>query len=124
MTAVAHTLPSGVVTFVLTDIEGSTRLLRRLEDGYEGVLQRHIGLMRESWENHGGVHVSTTGDSCFGAFSDAAAAIRGCGEAQLRLREEPWSDDERPRVRMGVHTGLASPRGDNYVALAVHQTSR
>lgn len=119
-----RSLPSGVVTFVFTDIEGSTRLLRSLEARYEMVLDRHIGLIRDAWERHGGVHVSTTGDSCFGAFPDAAAAIQACREAQHLLEAEPWTDRERPRVRMGIHTGLASPHGEDYVALAVHQAAR
>jgi predicted ATPase/class 3 adenylate cyclase len=119
-----QSLPSGVVTFVLTDIEGSTRMLRRLEERYDDVLERHISLLREVWESYGGVYLGATGDSCFAAFPDAADAVLACGEAQRRLAEEPWRAEERPRVRMGIHTGLASPRGDGYVALAVHQTAR
>src|SRR5262249_49153312 len=117
-------LPSGVVTFVLTDIEASTRMLRRLEERYDDVLERHIDLLREVWEEHGGAYVSATGDSCFGAFPDAAAALRACGEAHRGLGQEQWSTDAGLRVRMGIHTGLASPRRDGYVALAVHQTER
>ena len=120
-----RSLPSGVVTFVLTDIEGSTRMLRRLEERYDDVLRRHVALLQETWEQHGGVHVSTTGDSCFAAFADATKAVLACGEAQRRLdQERSWTAEERPRVRMGIHTGLASPRGGGYVALAVHQTER
>jgi predicted ATPase/class 3 adenylate cyclase len=117
-------LPTGVVTFVLTDIEGSTRLLRRLGARYDEVLARHIGVIRRSVEQNGGVLVSTTGDSCFAAFDHADAALAACAGAQRDLEAESWPADGRPRVRMGVHTGLASPRDGDYVALAVHQAAR
>jgi predicted ATPase/class 3 adenylate cyclase len=117
-------LPSGVVTFVLTDIEGSTRMLRRLGEGYDEVLDRHVALLRGSWEDHGGAHVSAQGDSCLAAFPNAEAAVQACATAQRRLAAGPWPHDASPRVRMGVHTGLASPRGGDYVALAVHQAAR
>jgi predicted ATPase/DNA-binding SARP family transcriptional activator len=116
--------PSGVVTFVLTDIEGSTRLLRRLEAGYDDVIDRHDALLRRSWEDHGGAHVSARGDSCLAAFDDTRSALEACADAQRRLAAEPWPHEGRPRVRMGVHTGLASPRDGDYVALAVHQAAR
>ena len=117
-------LPSGIVTFVLTDIEGSTRMLKRLGGRYDEVLDRHVALLRQSWEDHGGAHVSAQGDSCLAAFADAQAAVQACATAQRRLAAEPWQPDACPRVRMGVHTGLASPRGGDYIALAVHQAAR
>jgi predicted ATPase/DNA-binding SARP family transcriptional activator len=116
--------PSGLVTFVLTDIEGSTRLLRRLENRYEEVIERHDTLLRTVWEEHGGAHVSARGDSCLAAFGNAGTALRACADAQRRLAGDLWPPDGRPRVRMGVHTGLASPRNGDYVALAVHQAAR
>jgi predicted ATPase/class 3 adenylate cyclase/DNA-binding SARP family transcriptional activator len=117
-------LPSGIVTFVLTDIEGSTGLLRRLGDDYDEVLDRHFTVMRRAWERHGGVQVSTNGDSCFAAFDDARAALEACVEAQHRLAAEVWPDGDGPRVRMGIHTGVASPHNGDYVALAIHQVAR
>jgi predicted ATPase/class 3 adenylate cyclase len=124
VTALDQSLPSGVVTFAFTDIEASTRLLRSLEDRYPAVLQRHIDLIREAWIGHHGVLLDTAGDGCFGAFADAAAAIRACRNAQQLLATEPWTEEERPLVRMGIHTGLATPQGSTYVALAVHQAAR
>jgi predicted ATPase/class 3 adenylate cyclase len=116
--------PSGMVTFVLTDIEGSTRLLKRLADGYGEVIDRHDDLLRRMWLSHGGAHVSARGDSHLAAFGDARSALEACAEAQRELAGAPWPAGSRPKVRMGVHTGLASPRGGDYVALAVHQAAR
>jgi predicted ATPase/class 3 adenylate cyclase len=118
------TWPSGFVTFVLTDIEGSTRLIRRLGSRYDELIDRHNTLLRDSWENHGGTSVSDRGDSCLAAFSDATSALAACADAQRRLATAPWPADARPRVRMGLHAGVATPRGDDYVALAVHQAAR
>jgi predicted ATPase/class 3 adenylate cyclase len=117
-------LPEGIVSFVFTDIEGSTRLFRRLGDRYVAVLERHHELLRVVWERYGGIEVKTEGDAFFVAFADAAAAIDACAEAQAHLSDEPWPTGEEPRVRMGVHSGLAYPRGHDYVAYAVHQAAR
>jgi predicted ATPase/class 3 adenylate cyclase len=118
------TWPSGFVTFVLTDIEGSTRLLRRLGNRYDELIDRHNSLLRSAWEDHGGVSVSERGDSCLAAFSDASSALAACADAQRRLTTAPFAPGARPRVRMGLHAGVASPRGGDYVALAVHQAAR
>jgi predicted ATPase/DNA-binding SARP family transcriptional activator len=117
-------LPSGVVTFVMTDIEGSTRMMRRLGERYDDVIDRHDALLRRTWEEHDGAHVSARGDSCLAAFGDASSAVEACADAQRRLAAEPWPPGGRTRVRMGVHTGLATPRDGDYVALAVHQAAR
>jgi predicted ATPase/DNA-binding SARP family transcriptional activator len=122
--AVTTPMPSGLVTFVITDIEGSTRLLRRLEERYDGVLARHDALLGSAWSDHGGTLVSTRGDSHLAAFGDAASALRACADAQRRLVTEVWPPEGGPRVRMGLHTGLAAPRDGDYVALAVHQAAR
>jgi predicted ATPase/class 3 adenylate cyclase len=121
---VTSDLPSGMVTFVFTDIEGSTRLLRQLGDGYAVVLRRHQELLRRAWQDHGGHEMETEGDSFFVAFADPATAIRAATDAQRNLRNEPWPDGGDVRVRIGIHTGLASPHRDQYVALAVHQAAR
>ena len=117
-------LPSGMVTFVFTDIEGSTQLLRRLGDDYEAVLRRSADVLVETWSSHGGHALPGAGDSTFAAFVGPDAAIAACVHAQRRLASESWPPHGRPAVRMGAHTGLAFPRGGEYVALAVHQAVR
>ena len=117
-------LPRGIVTFVFTDVEGSTRLLRRLGDAYPDVLERHFTLLRQAWAAHAGHEIDTAGDSDFVAFRDATAAVEACAEAQRLLGAEPWPEDGEMRARMGIHTGLASPIDGSYRALAVHQAAR
>ena len=117
-------LPSGIVSFVFTDIEQSTRLLRKLGDDYGEILDRHFAVMREAWLAHGGHEIDHAGDSTFVVFQDAGEAVLACAEAQRLLGREPWPRGDQIRVRMGVHTGLGMPRGHGYVALAVHQAAR
>ena len=117
-------LPAGTVTFVFTDIEGSTRLIRTLGDDYAAVLDRHRALLRDVWSRAGGCEVDTEGDSFFVAFGEQAAAITACVEGQRALAAESWPVGGEVRVRMGVHTGVAVPRGRDYVAFAVHQAAR
>ncbi|HLK16507.1 MAG TPA: adenylate/guanylate cyclase domain-containing protein, partial [Fimbriimonadaceae bacterium] len=99
-------LPSGVVTFVFTDIEGSTRLLRRWGSQYEDLLERHRDILRIAWSEHGGCEIAADGDAFFVAFERADDAIEACAAAQRGLAAEPWPDDGVVRVRMGVHSGL------------------
>src|SRR5215213_2274488 len=108
--AATSELPGGIVTFVFTDIEGSTRLLRRLGNQYAQALERHYALLRRAVGDHGGHDMGTAGDSLFVAFPDATAAVAACAQAQRSLGAARWPDDEPVRVRMGVHTGLAAPR--------------
>ncbi|MDH3260587.1 MAG: tetratricopeptide repeat protein [Acidimicrobiia bacterium] len=117
-------LPAGIVTFVFTDIEGSTRLVHRLGDGYVEVLERHRQILREAWSAHHGREVSVEGDAFFVAFERADDAVRACIAAQRGLLAEPWPVDGGVMVRMGIHTGLATPYAGDYVALAVHQAAR
>jgi class 3 adenylate cyclase len=124
VTVGASPLPSGFVTFVFTDIEGSTRLLRRLGDGYVEVLDRHHTLLRRAWAAHGGHEINTEGDSFFVAFDRVRDAARACARGQRALQSQRWPEGVRVRVRMGVHVGLAAPVGSEYIALAVHQASR
>jgi predicted ATPase/class 3 adenylate cyclase len=121
---VAVNLPAGMVTFVFTDIEGSTRLFRRLGDAYPPVLERHNALLREAWATNHGVEVKTEGDAFFVAFGSASDAVAACVQGQRLLGAEPWPKDVGLRVRMGIHTGLAAPRNGDYVAFAVHQAAR
>lgn len=117
-------LPSGIVTFVFTDIEGSTRLFRRLGPRYVELLERHNELLRFAWEAHNGHEISTEGDAFFVAFAEPADAIAACADGQRMLLTEPWPQDGIIRVRMGVHSGVAYPRSGDYVAFAVHQAAR
>ncbi len=120
----AAPLPSGLVTFAMTDIEGSTRLFRDLGDTYVELLAIHRTLLRGPFTKHGGVEVGTEGDALFFAFADAAAAVAACLEGQRALATYPWPHGIEVRVRIGVHTSEATPVGQNYVDLAVHRVSR
>ncbi len=115
-------LPSGLVTFLFTDIEGSTRLFREHVEQYPTLLQRHRSLMRAVWPAFGGVELNTEGDGTLVVFSSAAAAVAAVAAAQRSLTDEPWPVPVR--VRMGAHTGLAHPVDGDYIALAVHQAAR
>jgi len=117
-------LPSGTVTFVFTDIEGSTHLIRNLGDGYASALDRHREILREAWDRYGGHEINTEGDSFFVAFASADDAMIACAEGQRALELEPWAPGASVRVRMGVHTGVAIPHEHDYVAFAVHQAAR
>jgi predicted ATPase/class 3 adenylate cyclase len=122
--AAVRLLPSGDVTFVFTDVEGSTALLRALGDGYVAVLDRHRQLLVEAAESEGGVLVDAEGDALFIAFGNATAALRACVQGHEALATEPWPDGRQIRVRTGVHTGSAAPVDGRYVSLVVHQAAR
>lgn len=124
VSAPAAQLPAGVVTFVMTDIEGSTRLFRELGDGYVALLAEHQALLRDAFGGRRGVEVETEGDALFVAFADAADAVAACLEGQRALAAHRWPRGGEVRVRMGAHTGEATPVGHGYVALAVHQAAR
>lgn len=117
-------LPSGVVTFAMTDIQGSTRLFRDLGERYVQLLATHHALLRGSFNNHGGVEVDTEGDALFFAFGDAAEAVAACLEVQRVLEAHAWPTGVEVRVRIGLHTSEATPVGHKYVDLAVHQVAR
>jgi predicted ATPase/class 3 adenylate cyclase len=124
MRAVAESLPIGTVTFLFTDIEGSTRLLKALGSGYRDVLERHAAIMREALAEYEGVEVSTEGDAFFAAFRSAPMAVAAAVAAQQRLANEPWPVGHPVRVRMGLHTGEGRRGGDSYVGLDVHRAAR
>ncbi|WP_162907017.1 adenylate/guanylate cyclase domain-containing protein, partial [Allorhizocola rhizosphaerae] len=118
-------LPRGRVTFLFTDIEGSTRLAQMLGDGYLPVLSEHRRLLRAALTRSGGVELFTEGDSYFFAFDDASAAVIACADAQRDLAAHEWPDPQaRPRVRMGLHTGWAEPHGREYASPEVHRAAR
>lgn len=118
------TLPTGTVTFLFTDIEGSTQLLQSLREDYARVLAEHQQLLRAAFDAHDGVIVDTQGDSFFVAFPRAGNAIRAAVEAQRTLAEHQWTAGVQVRVRMGLHTGEPIISGDRYVGLDVHRAAR
>ena len=112
------------LTFLFTDIEGSTALLRKLREGYGEVFEDHTRLLREAWEAHGGRELDNEGDSFFVAFRRPRHAVDAAVAAQRALAGHTWPDDAAVRVRIGVHTGEATPAGERYVGLAVHRAAR
>jgi predicted ATPase/class 3 adenylate cyclase len=117
-------LPTGTVTFLFTDIEGSTRVLQRHGDGYMHLLERHAELIRAAVVTHDGVEVHTEGDSFFVVFRSAPGGVRAAVDAQRALMAEPWPAGGEMKVRMGLHTGEGMLGGDNYVGLDVHRAAR
>src|SRR5438128_9655669 len=117
-------LPTGTVTFLFTDIEGSTQLLRDLGDGYASVWKQHQLIIREALAGAGGAEVGTEGDSFFAAFSSAPAAVRAAVAAQRGLAAHAWPAGFAVRVRMGLHTGDGVLSGSDYVGMDVHRAAR
>ncbi len=117
-------LPTGTVTFLFTDIEASTKLLRELGDRYADVLQEHRQIVRSELEREGGAELGTEGDSFFAVFRSPAAATRAVVGMQRAISGHAWPDGVTVRVRMGLHTGEGTPVGDGYVGLDVHRASR
>ena len=111
-------LPSGTVTLLFTDIEGSTRLLHDLGERYADVLAEHRRVLREAFSRYGGVEVDTQGDAFFVAFARAGDAVAAAGAAQAALVDGPVS------VRIGVHTGEPVVTEEGYVGLDVHRAAR
>lgn len=111
-------LPTGTVTLLFTDIEGSTRLLERLGDAYADTLAEHRRVLREAFERHGGVEVGTEGDSFFVAFPSATGALAAARDGQDALASG------EVRVRMGMHTGEPLIHDGNFVGMDVHRAAR
>jgi len=120
----APLLPTGTVTFLFTDIEGSTRLLRELGDAYPALLGRHNRILRAAVEDHGGTVVGSEGDAIFAVFAGAAAAVAAAVAAQRELAAGPWPGGVSVRVRMGLHTGAGVLSEGDYVGLDVHRAAR
>ncbi len=117
-------LPSGTVSMLFSDIEGSTLLLTRLGPSYLAALDDHRRIMREAWTDHGGTEMGTEGDSFFVAFPTAGAAVRAAVQAQRGLREHEWPDGEVLRVRIGIHTGSPRVHEGDYWGMDVHRAAR
>ena len=116
--------PSGTVTLLFTDIEGSTRLLQQAGAAYADLLAEHRRLLRSAFDGHGGFEVDTEGDAFFVAFASATEAVAAAAEAQRALAVHAWPDGHEIRVRIGIHTGEPRLIGHDYVGLDVHRAAR
>ncbi|MGH2452822.1 MAG: ATP-binding protein [bacterium] len=117
--------PTGVVTFLFTDIEGSTRLIQEWGDAeYADALAVHRHLLREAFEAHHGVEVETQGDGFLIAFASARQAVLAAVQAQRAVAARRWPEDHAVRVRMGLHSGEPIRSGNGYAGLDVHRAAR
>jgi class 3 adenylate cyclase len=117
-------LPAGTVTFLFSDIEGSTRLLQQLGDDYARVESAHRRIMRESCTGAGGHEIDRQGDAFFFSFPRARDAVAGAVAAQRALATTDWPDGIEVKVRMGVHTGEPSVGDEGYLGLDVVRAAR
>ena len=117
-------LPAGTVTLLFTDIEGSTRLLQRLGDGYGEVAAEHRRLLRDAFTGAGGHEIDTQGDAFFFTFGRARDAVAGALAGQRALRAHEWPDGVEVKVRMGLHTGEPAAGDEGYVGLDVVRAAR
>jgi class 3 adenylate cyclase len=117
-------LPSGTVTFLFTDLEGSTRLFQEYPDAMQGALARHDEIVRDAIERHGGHVVKTTGDGFHAVFASARNANDAAAAAQRALGAESCATPEALRVRMGIHSGPAELRDGDYYGTAVNRAAR
>ena len=117
-------LPTGTLTFLFTDIEGSTKLLHDLGERYAEVLADHRDILRNTFIKWNGSEVDTQGDSFFVAFSRASDALSAAMESQQALTEHPWTEGAEVRVRMGLHTGEPEVGSTGYIGMDVHRAAR
>jgi predicted ATPase/class 3 adenylate cyclase len=117
-------LPIGTVTFLFTDIEGSTRLTQDLGAAWPPLLERHRQIARAAWSEQGGVEIGTEGDSFFVVFTSAPQAVAAAASVQRGLFAEAWPAGAEIRVRIGVHSGEGLLSGGSYVGLDVHRAAR
>jgi class 3 adenylate cyclase len=118
------TLPGGTVTFVFTDVEGSTKLLQELGDDYAEVAREHRRIVREAFGTRGGTEIDTQGDSFFFSFPRARDAVAAAVDAQRGLRDHDWPRAADVRVRMGLHTGEPSLGDEGYLGIDVVRAAR
>src|SRR4051794_4157155 len=118
-------LPTGTVTFLFSDLEGSTRLLKQLGDtGYTQMLGPHRAIVRQVFAAHGGSEIDTQGDAFFYGFSRARAAVAAAVEVQRRHEAQQWPDGAHVRVRLGLHTGEPVVGEEGYTGLDVVRAAR
>jgi class 3 adenylate cyclase len=117
-------LPGGTVTFLFTDIEGSTQLLKDLGDAYGQVVADHRRILREAFAAGGGSEVDTQGDAFFYSFPRARNAVAAAVEGQRALAGHAWPEGRQVRVRMGLHTGEPAVADEGYVGLDVVRAAR
>ena len=120
----APSLPTGTVTMLFTDIEGSTRLLQRLGEAYGELLADHRRLLREAFAAHGGREMDTQGDAFFYAFARARQAALAAVDAQRALAAHEWPEGAECRVRMGLHTGEPTVGEEGYHGIGLHRGAR
>ena len=117
-------LPTGTVTFLRTDVEGSMGLVRALGQGWDAVNATHMGIIRKAVDEHGGISVRTEGDAMFAVFPEARAAVSAAIAAQRGLVTHDWPAGADVRVRMGLHSGEAYLAGDDYGGFEVSRAAR
>jgi len=117
-------LPTGTITFLRTDVEGSMALARALGPDWDALNERHLALIGRAVAGHGGTMVRTEGDASFAAFPEAIAAVVAAAEAQKALASEEWPAGVAIRVRIGLHTGEAHRSGDDYGGFDVNRAAR
>jgi len=117
-------LPSGTVSLLFSDVEGSTLLLSRLGPAYADALDGLRQVQRRAWADYGGTELGTEGDSFMVVFPTAEGAMRAAVQAQRELAAFEWPGGEQVRVRMGIHTGTPTVHGDGYVGMDVHRAAR
>ncbi len=117
-------LPSGTVTFLFTDVEGSTRLLKQLRERYGQVLAEHRRILRAAFAEYRGREMDTQGDAFFVAFARARDAAGAAVAAQRALAAHTWPEDAVCRVRMGLHTGEPAVGEEGYHGMGVHRGAR
>jgi class 3 adenylate cyclase len=117
-------LPGGTVTFLFSDVEGSTRLLEQLGDRYQALHRDHRRILREQLSEAGGREIDTQGDAFFFSFTRARDAVAGAVAGQRALAEHEWPEGAEVKVRMGLHTGEPTVGEEGYLGMDVVRAAR